>query len=339
MTYAGARGETATQMAKALHFSLPQAELHPVFAALAEQMNAVQTAGHVKLSIANSLWPHKTYPFLDDYLALVKKNYGSTITPVDYEHAEPAARAQINQWGAAQTKGKIKDLLQEPLAPSTRLILANVVNFKGYWERPFQPAETQSAFFYPSPGKYLFVPMMTQTVFCKYGGGQRLQVLELPYAGNELSMLILLPAKGKTVSDVESLLSTENLRLWREHMTENQVEVFLPRFKISWGPCQLKEPLLALGMRDAFGQNTADFSGMDGHPSWLYIAWILHKAVVEVNEEGTEAAVSAMIGMAFGGEPEMPKLFRADHPFLFLIQENATGSILFMGRVTDPTAQ
>jgi len=339
MTYAGARGETAAQMAKALHFSLPQAELHPAFAALSAQMNAVQTAGHVKLSIANSLWPHKSYPFLDDYLALVKKNYGSTITPVDYEHAEPAARAQINQWVEEKTQRKITNIIGAPLDPLTRLVLINTVYFKGYWQHPFPPSETKNAFFYPSSGKYLFVPTMTQTPTCRYGEGQRMQVLELPYAGYELSMLILLPAKGKSLADIEKLFSEDNIRQWRGHMTDHRVEIFLPKFKITWGPRTLKQPLQDLGMRDGFEQTKADFSGMDGHPSWLYLSWILHQAIVDVNEEGTEAAASTMAGMAFGGEPETPKLFRADHPFLFLIQENATGSILFMGRVTDPTAQ
>ncbi|MFZ4394330.1 MAG: serpin family protein [Kiritimatiellia bacterium] len=167
-----------------------------------------------------------------------------------------------------------------------------------------------------------------------------MQIVELPYSGKELSMLVLVPAEGKTLADIEKILSVDRILQWRERMTECQVQLFLPRFKSTWGAQSLKLGLLALGMRDAFDPVKADFSGMDGRPHWLYVSDVLHKAFVDVNEEGTEAAAATALLMAFGSEeaPPPPKLFRADRPFLFLIQENRTGSILFLGRVTDPTA-
>jgi len=340
MTYAGARGETAAQMAKALHFSLPQAELHPAFAALAAQMNAVQTAGHVKLSIANSLWPYKTYPFLEDYLALVKKNYGSTITPVDYEHAEPAARAQINQWVEDKTQKKITNIIGAPLDPLTRLVLVNAVYFKGTWESPFKAEETKNAPFHRPVGDPVQTPLMTHTRTYKYGEWQTVQVIELPYAGNELSMLVLLPSSTNGMAELEGDLSVSGLQQWRQQLRLQKVQLFLPKFKITWGAALLNNALQALGMSDAFNATRADFSGMDGRPD-LLISRILQKAFVDVNEEGTEAAAATAITMhsLAISRPRPPPVFRADHPFLFLIQENATGSILFMGRVTDPMAQ
>ncbi|MEI6211111.1 MAG: serpin family protein [bacterium] len=341
MTYAGARGETAAQMAKTLRFTLPPADLHPAFAALSAQMHAVQQTGQVQLSIANSLWPHKSYPFLEDYLALVKKNYGTTITPVDFAKEESKAREQINQWVEEKTQKKITNLIGAPLDAMTRLVLVNAVYFKGKWESPFEAANTKNAYFHRLTAKPVLVPMMTQTRNYRYGEDGRLKIVELPYSGKELSMLVLVPAKDMTLEDVEKVLSGDRILQWRERMTECQVQLFLPRFKSTWGTQSLKPGLLSLGMRDAIDPVKSDFSGMDGRPHWLCVSDVLHKAFVDVNEEGTEAAAATAVLMAFGSEeaPPPPKLFRADRPFLFLIQENRTGSILFLGRVTDPTVQ
>ena len=340
MTTAGARGETATQMAKALHFPFGSQEVHPAFAALAGQINAVGTNGHVKLSIANSLWPDRAYPLLESYLALVKNDYCGSVTAVDYLHEEPKARAQINQWVADQTQNKILNLISSALDPHMRLVLVNAVYFKGTWAGQFKTNETQTAPFYRTSDKPVQVRMMTQTHTFKYGEWENLQVLELPYAGNEVSMLVLLPSTADGVTNLENRLSADQVRQWRARLFERKIQVFLPKFKITWGTTSLKNGLLALGMHDAFETGKADFSGMDGHADWLYISDVLHKAFVDVNEEGTEAAAATgvMMRSLAIAVPVPPPVFRADHPFLFLIQENRTGSILFMGRITDPLA-
>ncbi len=337
MTYAGARGETAAQMAKTLRFTLPPADLHPAFAALSAQMHAVQQTGQVQLSIANSLWPHKSYPFLEDYLALVKKNYGTTITPVDFAKEESKAREQINQWVEEKTQKKITNLIGAPLDAMTRLVLVNAVYFKGKWESPFEAAQTRQAPFFIAEQKSVQVPLMSQTHEFKYMEYTEVQVLELPYAGKALSMVVILPVGGtpQELAKVERVLSAERLIEWRAQMQMQKMEIFLPKFKVTWGAHSLKNPLLALGMRDAFAEANADFSGMDGHKD-LFVADVIHKAFVAVDEAGTEAA-AATAEMMCPSVPAPTPVFRADHPFLFLIQENATGSILFLGRVTDPT--
>jgi serpin B len=340
MTYAGARGETAAQMAKTLHFALGQQELHPVFAALAGQIDAVEASGHVKLSIANAVWPDRAVPLLDVYRTLLKKDYGSTVTAVDYVHEGSQARAQINQWVADKTQNKIQNLIGAPLDPQTRLVLVNAVYFKGTWAGQFKTNETQTAPFYRPSAKPLQVRMMTQTHTYKYGEWENLQVLELPYAGDEVSMLVLLPSAADGVTNLESRLSADQVRQWRERLFERKVQVFLPKFNITWGARSLKGDLQALDMHDAFDQMKADLSGMDGRVHGLFVADVLQKAFVDVNEEGTEAAATTGVTMRSLAMmvPQPPPVFRADHPFVFLIQENRTGSILFMGRIVNPTA-
>jgi len=337
MTFAGARGETAAQMTTALHFALPQGELHPAFAALIEELSALESSGHVKLSIANSLWPDRAYPFLERYLALVKTNYGVVITPVDYAHAEERARAQINQWVEDKTQKKIANLFASPLDPLTRLVLVNAVYFKGTWAHPFKKEQTRDAPFYRPSGEPAQTPMMMQLQAVPYGESDKIQIIELPYAGNELSMLVLLPRDTNTLAETESSLSAGQLQHWRQLLTEQKVQLFLPKFKLAWGTCSLTKSLQALGMTDAFG-TAADFSGMDGRRHNLRISDVVQKAFVDVNEEGTEAAAATGVTiMAMSVAMQRPPpVFRADHPFLFLIQENHTGSILFMGRIMDP---
>jgi serpin B len=341
MTQAGAKGGTAEQMAKALHFTLPQTELHPAFAALAAQTRAAGSAGHVQLSVANSLWPHNTHPFLADYLSLAKRDYDVDITAVDYEHAEPAARNRINQWVENRTQRKITNLIASPLSPLTRMVLVNAVYFKGDWESPFHVAQTQEAPFHRPSGNPVSVPFMEKTHRFRYGEWPTFQAVELPYAGNALSMLVILPSTAEGVSQLESTLSADRLNQWSRRLTPREVQLFLPKFRITWGAQSLNQGLQALGMRDAFAPEKADFSGMDGQPRGLYISDVFHKAYVDVNEEGTEAAAATGVIMATRAMiiPEPPPIFRADRPFLFLIRENRTGTVLFMGRVTDPSVK
>jgi serine protease inhibitor/ankyrin repeat protein len=337
MTYAGARGNTEKQMAETLHFSLPQKNLHPTFAELQGGLKKLQEAGNVKLCIANSLWPQRSHPFLDECLSLAKKYYGVSITPVDYINAREAARRTINTWVEKKTEDKIKDLIQSyHLNEITRLVLVNAIYFRGNWEYPFDPRETKDAPFYVTPKKPVQIPMMRQTERVRYAEVKSLHILELPYRGEDLSMLVLLPREIDGLEQLEDSLSTENLEFWRQRLEARGLIIFLPKFQMT-SSFDLKETLKAMGMVDPFTFPGANFAGFDGDPRWFFIGEVVHKAFVDVNEEGTEAAAATAVVMGYGGVPAPPPTFRADRPFLFLIQENRTGSILFIGRVTDPT--
>jgi len=337
MTYAGARGETASQMAKALDMVLPQDKLNPAFADLQGQLNALQEKGGIQLNTANSLWPQAGYPLLSSYVSLVKRYYGVTITPLDYGSDSETARRRINAWVEEQTRKKIKDLIQPGmLDPSTRLVLANAIYFKGNWSTAFKREATKDIAFYRLAGGPVQVPTMVQREQFGYADHADLQVLELPYAGNELSMLVLLPKKTDGLPDLEKRLTPENLGKWTNGLSKQEVEVFLPRFRVT-SRFDLGRALSSMGMVDAFDRRKADFSGMDGKPGWLYIGVVAHKAFVDVNEEGTEAAAATGVGMKMAALPVRTPVFRADHAFFFLIRHNPSGSILFMGRVLDPT--
>lgn len=336
MTHAGARGNTEKEMAKTLRFSLAQEYLHAAFADLESRLNKLQEVGNIKLSVANSLWPQKDYKFLDEYLSLVKKHYGVSITPVDYKRASEAARKMINNWVEDKTEEKIKDLIEPGvLGALTRLVLVNAIYFKGKWESQFKASSTKDAPFYIPSKKAVQTPMMTQKQNYKYAQFESLQILELPYVGNETSMIVLLPKEPDGLKQLETNLSVENLKRWERRLGKRKVLVFLPKFKMT-SAFRLDKTLISMGMVDAFSDSKANFAGMDGRSDWLYIGAVIHKAFVDVNEEGTEAAAATAVVMRTTEMPAPPPTFRADHPFIFLIRDNQSGSILFLGRVVNP---
>jgi len=336
MTYGGARGETASQMQKAMRFTRGQEGTHKAFGELDSLLGNIQSKGAVELAVANSIWPQTGYDFLPEYTKLLKKYYGVEITPVDYARAPEPARKKINEWVDVKTKEKIKDLLPEGSIDSmTRLVLVNAIYFKGDWEEQFKPDETVKAPFFVSPGKSVEASLMTRIGDYGYSDMGDLQMLELPYAGGDLSMVVILPGTGCSISDLEKKMTIENFFLWKGSMSKKEVEVFLPKFRITWGSFSLVEALKSLGMVDAFSEIKADLSGMDGRPD-LCITDVLHKAFIDVNEEGTEAAAATAVVVGLKSMPAPPAVFRADRPFIFIIQENSTGSILFMGRVSEP---
>lgn len=333
MTYAGARGETQTQMAQALHFRLDPEHLHPAFAQLETKLDQVGKKGNVKLVSANTLWPSEDYEFLKEFLALVKKFYGVLISPINYDDEE-AARHKINAWVEEKTQSRIKDLIQAGVLDTmTRLILVNAIYFKGEWASQFDPGLTGQMPFSAVPDGLIQVPMMTQKHEFRYGEGDGLQVLELPYAVEDLSMLVLLPRETNGLVKLEESLTVEKLDQWTKNLEGTEVVLSLPRFKLAF-PFRLDDALKSMGMPDAFS-GQADFSGMDGSRE-LFIGAVLHKAFVEVNEQGTEAAAATALIMQTKALAFSAVIFRADHPFVFLIRENTTGSILFLGRVTNP---
>jgi len=335
MTYAGARGETAQQMANVLHFPARHEPLHAAFAALSTELNAIQKGGKVQIRVANSLWPQEKYPFLPEYLGLLKKYYDTSVTPLDYVNASDAARKTINDWVEQKTNRKITDLIKPGMLNAlTRLVLANAVYFKGKWAQQFDPKETAEQPFHLATGKDVECQMMVHHGRYGYAAGHHLQMLELPYVGRDLSMVVLLPNEPDWFGVLEDKLTAANLAQWMNALQETEAVVFLPKFTLT-RDFNLKQTLAAMGMTDAFSEG-ADFSGMDGRTNWLYISEVVHKAFVNVNEEGTEAAA------ATGGwvvAKHSPEIFRADHPFIFLIRDRDTGSILFLGRVTDVTAR
>lgn len=339
MTYGGARGETAEQMATALHFDLPEGELAPAFGELQGGLNAVQSEGYVQLAVANSLWPQAGYKFRQDYLDLCDKYYGTSIQPVDYIGNTEGARQTINAWVEKKTNDKIVDLLKPgALTRETRLTLVNAIYFKGSWVNKFKPEATHDEPFHVSPETSVTAPLMHQTDEFGYAEFPYLQVLELPYTGGEVSMVVLLPRTVDGIGKLEAQLTPPNLAKWTAPLESQQVQVFLPKFKAT-SEFSLGRTLAEMGMPDAFIYGKADFSGMDGARD-LYISKVVHKAYVDVDEEGTEAAAATGVVMtralAMPDEQPIP-VFRADHPFLFLIRDNQTGSILFLGRVMDPT--
>jgi len=332
MTYAGARRNTESQMAQTLHFSLDQKELHPTFASLDRRLETVLEQGQIQLAVANSLWPQIDYAFLEGFMSLVKENYGVLISPVNYAQTE-AARKVINTWVEQKTEDKIKDLIPPGLIDElTTLVLVNAIYFKGNWARQFDPSLTKGATFWMTPAEGIEVPMMTQQQDFRYAESESVQVLELPYVGGDLSLVVLLPRKADGLEELENALTAENLEKWTSDLWEREVFVALPVFKMS-GKFMLGGTLASMGMTDAFGSN-ADFSGMDGSKS-LFISEVIHQAFIEVNEEGTEAAAATAVVMARSIPPPTPT-FRADHPFVFLIRDNHSGSILFLGRVVNP---
>lgn len=338
MTYAGARGRTAEQMAEVLRFSLEGDALHGAMARLTDRVAGIDNGDEITLTVANSLWPQAKYSFREEYLSTVRESYDAAITPLNYATDPEAARERINGWVVDRTAGKIEDLIPPGvLTPLTRLVLVNAIYFKGLWASPFSEERTSPLPFHLPGGETVQVPTMFQTGEFRHGGDDSAEVLELPYAGDAVSMVILLPkdAPGRDLADLARKLTPSMIDRLTTGLTETEVRVFLPRFKIT-SRFRLDEALKSMGMADAFSDERANFAGMDGRPDWLYIGAALHKAFVEVNEAGTEAAAATGVVMLARGLPQTPVTFRADRPFLFLIRDNETGSILFMGQVVDP---
>jgi serpin B len=336
MTYAGARGNTAAQMADVLHYDLAPDRLHQSFSELNKAFNA-GGAGY-RLSVANALWSQVGLRFLPEYISVAEKHYDAGLREVDFVFHTEEARSIINRWVEARTENKIVDLIGPGvLDPLTRLVLTNAIYFKGQWEQPFRPEQTEEAPFYLSSGKQAIVPFMHQIGTFKYAETGRAQVLELPYSGNELAMTVLLPKPDSSLAELEAAIRTDGIQAILEGLTPIKVDVKLPRFKFE-AELSLNEYLQHLGMTDAFDDNMADFSGISD--TFLYITHVLHKAFIEVNEEGTEAAAATAVVVGTKSiRLDLPKVFMADRPFVFLFRDLRTGSILFLGRMADPLSK
>jgi len=336
MTYGGARGETQKQMADILNFTLPRQNLYSAFGALQKQLVQKDKSCGYQLLLANALWEQKGEPFLKEFLDLTECYYGAVLNQLDFVNETEQSRHTINSWVEEKTSNKIKDLIPPGgVDEQTALVLTNAIYFKGEWKTKFSWWKTRKADFAVSAKDKVKVPMMHLKEDFKYYEDEKLQALELPYKGNEISMLVLLPSDTDGIRSLENKLTAETLNVLLSKMWMTEVDVYFPKFKLVWGAFPLKNALIELGMPDAFEPEKANFSGMNGIIGGLWISDVFHKAFIEVNEEGTEAAAATGVGIAASIHIE-PPVFRADHPFIFIIKDNRSGSILFMGRVMNP---
>jgi serpin B len=341
MTYSGARGETEEEIREALKLLLPQERLHPTFQALAEELakrgeGAQGSDGEgFRLNIVNALWGQEGYPFLVPFLDVLDAHYGAGLRQVDYINASEKARVTINDWVSEQTEDRIQDLIPSGvLSALTRLVLTNAIYFNAAWAEPFDADLTQDEPFYLLDGSEISVPMMRDSSFLGYVARDGFQAVEIPYDGWEMSMVILLPDSGQFES-FEKTLTAGKLADILEGVSSQQIALGLPRFEFE-STFSLRQALSALGMPVAFSAE-ADFSGMTGNRE-LSVSEVLHKAFVSVDEAGTEAAAATAVVMDLTSMPQEPIQVTVDHPFLFLIRDLETGTILFVGRVIDPSS-
>ncbi len=336
MTYAGAKGDTEKQIASALRFTLPQDQLHPAFNQLAIDLasrgqNAKGANGKsFSLNIANALWAQKDYTIQPAFLNILAQNYGAGMNLLDFIKAPETARGAINTWVANQTNQRVKDLLAPGTIDSnTRLVLTNTIYFDAAWQYPFAKEKTQNGNFHLLDGSAVTVPMMSNRASYAFTKGAGYQAVELPYDGNDTSMVIFMPDAGK-FGVFDSSLNTEVASGIIRDLQTGNIILTMPKFHFD-SSFSLKQALGALGMQIPF-TDQADFSGITGNPD-LKIKDVVHKAFVAVDEAGTEAAAASGVIM----EPTaMPPSVTIDQPFIFLIRDIKTGSILFVGRVMNP---
>ena len=340
MTYAGARGETARQMADTLHFTLSQVSLHPAFNSLDIELSRRGEGAKGKdgegfrLNIVNAIWGQEGYEFLSEFLDVLAENYGAGLRTLDFAKAPEESRITINNWVSEQTEDRIEDLIPQGLIDAlTRLVLTNAIYFNAAWQHPFNEDMTEDGPFYLLDGGEVTVPMMRQTESFGYGEGDGYKTIELPYDGRELSMVILLPEAGQFEA-FERSLDTQRIDTILKDLEHMRVTLTMPKFEFE-SAFSLRETLIALGMPVAFS-GAADFLGMTGNRD-LFIADVIHKAFVSVDEAGTEAAAATAVMMALTAMPGSPVEVTVDRPFVFLIRDIKTGAILFIGRVLDPS--
>ena len=342
MTYAGAEGETEDQMAEALEFKLDEEALHPAFNWLDQQLASrgedVEASEDqpFQLKVANSIWAEQTYAFNLDFLDTLALNYGAGLQLLDFINDPDGSREIINSWVEDKTETRIKDLLpQLSIKPSTRLVLTNAVYFNAVWDQPFEVGMTQEETFTTLSGETVTASMMRQTERFRYHRDEDFSAIEMDYAGKEVSMLAIVPDAGQ-YDAVAGRLDVGLLDQITEQLEPQEVDLKLPRFEFE-ATVDVVDPLKAFGMVDAFIEGQADFSGMDGTRD-LFISGIFHKTFIKLDESGTEAAAATAVVIGIESAMPMPaEALHIDRPFIFAIRDNATGTILFIGRIADPT--
>ncbi|RMZ48762.1 serpin family protein [Candidatus Marinimicrobia bacterium PRS2] len=335
MVYEGAEGKTAKEIKSVFGFPKYDNSRRNQYSNLLSEINKKDK--EYALKTANALWAQQDFQFLDEYLTTVEKYYGGKTTNLDFKNEPDSSRLIINNWVEDKTNNKIKDLFPKGSIHSlTRLVLTNAIYFKAKWLIQFDADKTSDENFRVNPDKSIKVPMMqptSQKSTFNYTQNKDLQILEMPYAGEDLSMLILLPLDDD-IEVLENSFTIEKLTEWKKSLRKRRVKIYIPKFKFET-KYFMKNTLINLGMPTAF-TDSADFSGMTGTKD-LKIDKVIHQAFIEVNEEGTEAAAATGIGMMMlTSLPPPTPIFKADHPFIFIIQQKDTGNILFMGRVSNP---
>ena len=327
-------------MADALDFNLSQDSLHPALNGLDIDLNSRgegargKDGGAFRLNIVNAVWGQKGFEFLPEFLDVLAKNYGSGLRILDFVAEPEPSRITINDWVSKQTKGRIKDLVpQGAIDPRTRLILTNAIYFNAAWKFRFNGKPTSDGTFDLLDGTKITARMMQQTEKYGYAEGDNYQAIEIPYDGDELSMVILLPDGGQ-YEDFESSMDYETVGNIISDIRERLVSLETPKFNFE-SEFSLNNVLATMGMPIAFLPSCADFSGMTGNQD-LFIEDVIHKGFVAVDKSGTEAAASTAVRMGFISAPPRPWLVTVNRPFVFLIRDIETGTILFMGRVLNP---
>jgi len=337
MVDAGARGTTASEIEKVMHLPFGGAQLGPAWKPVLDDVN--QHGAGYDLITANAMWPARDIELHPNYVAMAKRDFGATIETLDFAHAAEASRGRINAWVSEATRRKIEELMPRgSVGVDTRIVLTNAIYMKAKWARQFNPDHTNPDVTFHAPGGDVKAAMMYDVAYFRYFRGNGVRVVELPYLGNELSMLVVLPDERNGLAAVERTLTPRVLAEWDRRLEPRRVSLGLPRFSSEIG-LELADTLKAMGIRLAFDPNgAADFSGLSDKEK-LAISRVIHKARIDVTEEGTEAAaataVAIMVGASAVQEPP-PEIFHADHPFFFVIRRTASKSILFIGRLMTP---
>ncbi len=331
MTYAGARGESEKQMAEVMHFGSNQSSFHSRYRNYLSYINGLNAGDSVEINTAQAMFAQKEYEFLDSYFNLVKSNYNAGLQLVDFKNELEKSRVLINTWVAGQTKNRIENLIaQGMITDLARLVLVNAIYFKASWAKAFNPAETITKNFFPSPESPVKADFMKMEDIFSYREDSSIQLIEIPYCDSTLSMLIFLPKDKAAMSKIETLLRLESTySYWLTELVPTKVRLLLPKFKLT-SEFELSDVLKKMGMPHPFSSQ-ADFSGITGKMD-LMIDKVIHKAFVEVSEQGTEAAASTAVIIRQKSAMVIPE-FNANRPFIFIIKDNTYNNILFMGRV------
>lgn len=335
MTYTGARGTTLDEMAAIMHFDTDQQRFHNEYGEYLASLKKMAEK-HIQLNIANSLWAQEDYHFLESFFEINKKHYESETFMVNFRANREQVRLDINDWVFNETREKIKDLIAPGVfTDDTRLVLVNAIHFFGHWLREFDPDLTRENIFYLSDQQHVMADFMIRTDTFPYFENEMMQALEIPYSGRDFSMLLLLPVEGLSLKDMEKTLDAATYTEIIKNMQSKEVDLFVPRFEAET-KLDLEETLMGMGMRKPFSRE-ADFRGMTGDYE-LQIDKVIHQAMIEVAEEGTEAAAATAVVMIrkTAIDPEPRTVFNANRPFIFFIKDNRHQSILFAGRIMNP---
>jgi serpin B len=341
MTYGGARGDTAVQMAKVLHFTLPDDHLHAAFAALSAKFEAPSKSWQGNLPpdlvLANGLWVQTSYSVNHDFVDLIRRDYSGELFTSDFASDPETARQSVNRWAAQKTHEIIRDVLPRGILNKyVRFVLVSAIYLSDPWEVPFREFQTAQLPFHLDDRNDVSLPLMCGSQSILGMEDQDIQMVELPLERNGFSVIVLLPRRLDALNSLDVKLTSDNLQHWMNQLKPREIRLYLPRLKIT-GEFELSHALDQLGMTDAFNDRLADYSRV-AVGARLYLHHVVHKSFLRLDEQGVETSavtdVTAEIAGQFGSLP--PMMFRADHPFLMLIRDENTGAILFMGRVVNP---